>query len=141
MSDAVPYNPDRPRSYSEWKDVYERRRRIISHAYAVALGGVGIFGAGDLGAKILVDLAPVFFAPIFVTSVLVSAAVLAYAYGKFDWEITCIERGLKGGSLNDANRVAKSCAARSAETAYKLATLLLMVPPSVLLVATWWARL
>jgi hypothetical protein len=120
-------------------DKCKRRKELTLYIGGGGLGGLALFGAGDLAGQFFQHV-PGEVTAIFVTSALVSGLCLAFAYAGFEYEATLLERRIQDKEIAATDSLPTTWRLpRPAEHLYKAATILVVVTGVWLLVAVWWA--
>ncbi|MBB5856286.1 hypothetical protein ACFQ05_25760 [Amycolatopsis umgeniensis] len=117
-------------------EVAERRKGLTLYLGGGGLGGLGLFGAGDVATGIW-DRAPGVLLPLFVTMVSVTGYCLARGYGGYEYRATTLERDIEDGKRKEADEVGDTVS-KAVKTYYTLAPVCLVLTAACLLVAVWW---
>lgn len=120
-------------------DKCRRRKELTLFIGGGGLGGLALFGAGDLAGGFFQHV-PGEVTAIFVTLALMSGLCLAFAYSGFEYEATLLERQVEDKKLLATGFLPATWRLpRPAEYSYRAATILIPCTGAWLLVAVWWA--
>ncbi|MGI5292199.1 hypothetical protein ACQEVF_54120 [Nonomuraea polychroma] len=116
-----------------------KRRKLLTVYLSGGLGGLGLFGAGDLAANIF-SKSPALFAPLFITFALTTAILFAFSYVGYEWQETLLLREFpKEDDRWLTERVWKPPA--RTEICYRAGFIFLGATGTCLLFAAWWPYL
>jgi hypothetical protein len=114
------------------------RRGVARTGYVAAgLGGIGLFGAGDVASQVFQNAGVL--RALFFSAVLIAGAALACAYYSFEWEAVRIERSMADGVLVAGEPIPADWGTPVAEHYFRVGLGLVILAGLILLAAAWWS--
>jgi hypothetical protein len=120
-------------------EVAQRRKELTLYFGGGGLGGLGLFGAGDVATGIWAR-APHVLLPLFITLILVTGYCLARGYSGYEYRATTLERDIKDGRRQETDDVGDAVS-KAVKVYYTASTISLATTASCLLLAVWWAAI
>jgi hypothetical protein len=117
-------------------EICERRKALTLFIGGGGLGGLGLFGAGDLASWMFQRVSPVMSA-LFYSGVLFGGYCVGRAYTGYEYRETALKRQIDDGGKRDDIIFADEVSPREAKVFYG-ASLILVVLAGIILLLTAW---
>jgi hypothetical protein len=119
-------------------EICERRKALTLYIGAGGLGGLGLFGAGDLASWMFQRVPPIMSA-LFYSGILLGGFCLGRAYSGYEYRATSLKRQIDDGGKLDDTILADEVSPREAKAFYGASMVLVTLAGIILLLTAWWS--